>query len=59
MDSVLLLQEFKGLGRGENYKNGWNRTWDLTRASTVLLRTSTEPALFGVRWYKVPFLSSS
>jgi hypothetical protein len=49
MDSVLLLQEFKGLGRGENYKNGWNRTWDLTRASTLLLRTSTEPELFGVR----------
>jgi hypothetical protein len=59
MDSLLLLQELQGLGMGENFNNGQNRTWDLTRASTVLLRTSTEPALFGVRWYKVPFLSSS
>jgi hypothetical protein len=59
MDSVLLLQELQGLGRGENFNNGQKRTWALTRASTVLLRTSTEPALFGVRWYKVPFLSSS
>jgi hypothetical protein len=55
----LLLQELQGLGRGKNFNNGQNRTWDLTGASTVLLRTSTEPALFGVRWYKVPFLSSS
>jgi hypothetical protein len=49
----LLLQELQGLGRGENFNNGQNKTWDLTRASTVLLKTITEPALFGVR--KCPF----